>query len=228
MPPLSGASFAVCYRPRGPIVRDFYHCRRIDEYAAFFLGNVLGPSATISSLLAVFIYQVASLDEPPGDVLAGVNRQLLALDFDEPPLIGMLAGRLDPRDGSFSLARAGLPAPVWLPANGPATTCGILGPFLGTADTPFETSQEVLRPGDRLVLAGDAVRIGENGDNGEGLPALAIRHRALTGQAFVDALERDLLQSTGPSDPITLMVIEKARPDRAGEPPLSLTPRVVS
>jgi hypothetical protein len=43
------------------------------------------------------------------------------------------------------------------------------------------------------------------------LPEVAARHRELSGQAFADALARDLLADVRHEDDFTLLVVEMAR-----------------
>jgi serine phosphatase RsbU (regulator of sigma subunit) len=130
----------------------------------------------------------------------------------------MLAGLVNVRDGSLTVARAGLPAPVFLPAVGEPEAWSAPGPFLGTAETLFAPVRGILLPGDRLIVGSDGTR--PDGDptttvRPDHLFAAAVRHRGLTGQAFVDAVARDLLPQVLHADDFTLLVVEMTGP--AGE-----------
>ena len=134
---------------------DIYDVRRIDDFQlGFFVADVAGrgPSA---ALLGVCIHQAVSFQglTPPEELLASVNRQLLALPFEEAPLAAMLVGRVDGRDGSFALARAGLPPPLLIPTEGEPHFIEIPGPFLGAADTTYPGYQGRLSVSDRLLIA---------------------------------------------------------------------------
>jgi serine phosphatase RsbU (regulator of sigma subunit) len=226
LPEVGAARFAVCHRPRSRLGGDFYDVRRVDEdHVGFVLGDVLGTGSAAGGLLGVFVKQSAALKEisgsryrvvPPDEVLTRVNRELLGLGLDDPPLVAMLVGLLNARDGSITVARAGLPAPVYVPAAGESETWSIPGPFLGTADTTCPPLHGRLWPGDKLV-------VGTDGTRPDGTPAaggvdrlmeVAIRHRELTGQTFADAIARELLPNVRHPDDFTLLVVEMA-----GDPP---------
>jgi serine phosphatase RsbU (regulator of sigma subunit) len=221
LPEVGAVRAAVCYRPRSRVGGDFYDVRRLDEdHVGFFLGDVMGRGTTTGSLLGVFVRQAVCLKEiagtryrlvPPDEVLTGVNRELIGLGLDDPPLVAMLAGLLNVRDGAVTVARAGLPPPVHVPAAGGAELWAVPGPFLGTADTGYEPLRGTLAPGDKLVLGSDGTR-----PDGDPTPAggpdrlldAAVRHRALSGQAFVDAVARDLLPHVRHPDDFTLLAVE--------------------
>jgi serine phosphatase RsbU (regulator of sigma subunit) len=229
LPEVGGARFAVCHRPRSRLGGDFYDVRRIDEdRVGFVLGDVLGTGSAAGGLLGLFVKQSAVLKEitgnryevlPPDEVLTRVNRELLGLGLDDPPLVAMLVGVLDARDGSIAVARAGLPAPVYVPGTGDPETWSIPGPFLGTADTTCPPLRGRLFPGDKLVIGTDGTRPeGTTASGGsDTLAEVAIRNRALTGQAFADAVARELLPRVRHPDDFTLLVVEmEADPTQAG------------
>lgn len=219
-PQVWGTRFHVCYRARNRTGGDFHDVRRLDEnHVGFFVGELIGSGASTGGLLGVFVQQSAVLKEiaghsyhivSPEEVLAGVNRQLVALDADDLPLVAMLSGVLNAKTGALTLARAGLPPPVYLPANGPAAVWAVPGPFLGTADTTYQPLTGVLKPGDRLLIGTDGTR--PDGDPGPGatdrLLEAAAKYHGVTGPAFVDAVARDLLQHVRHADDFTLLGIE--------------------
>jgi sigma-B regulation protein RsbU (phosphoserine phosphatase) len=219
-PEVGPARFAVCYRPRSRVGGDFYDVRRLDEdHVGFFVADVIGHAAAVGSLLSVFVRQSANWKSivgtryrliPPDDVLAGVNRDLLGLGLEDPPLVAMLAGTLNVRAGTLTVARAGLPSPVFLPAAGEARAWAVPGPFLGTAETTYQLHSAVFAPGDKLIVGTDGTRAGgEPSPQGpDELLAAATRHRGLGGQAFVDALARDLLPHVRHPDDFTLLAVE--------------------
>ena len=221
VPQVGAARVAVCYRPRSRVGGDFFDVRRLDEiHLGFFLGDVIGRGTATGSLLGVFVKQVANLKEitgtryrlvPPDEVLVGVNRELLGLGLDDPPLVAMLVGVLNVRDGSVTVARAGSPAPIHIPASGAPQAWAIPGPFLGTADTGYQSIKAVLAVGDKLVMGSDGTRPDGDPAPGSGpdrLLHVATQHRALSGQAFVDAIARDLLPHVRHPDDFTLLAVE--------------------
>ncbi len=219
-PEVGRARFHVCYRPRNRAGGDFHDVRRLDEHTVgFFVGDVVGTGAAAGGLLAAFVQQSVVLKEitghsyrvvPPDEVLSGVNQKLAALSADELPLVAMLAGVLNAKTGALTLARAGLPTPVYIPASGEPTAWAIPGPFLGTAGATYPIRSGALNPGDRLLIGTDGTR--PDGDPGHGgtdrLLEAAARHRALAGAAFVDAVARDLLQHVRHADDFTLLGVE--------------------
>lgn len=219
LPVVGAARLAVCHRPRSKMAGDFYDARRLDEHTlGFFVADMIGPGA--GSLLGVFVWQAVIMKEiggtgyrivPPGEMLARANQELIGLGLDERPLVAMLAGTLDGRTGALAVARAGLPAPVYIPADGEPQTWLLPGPFLGTAETSYPTHTTTLRPGEKLVIGTDGTRPdgnpGPHGDDRLLVEAIG-RHRALSGQAFVDALAGDLLPEIRHQGDFMLLVVE--------------------
>jgi phosphoserine phosphatase RsbU/P len=133
-----------------------------------------------------------------------VNRTLIGLCLDESPLVAMLAGSVDVRDGSVSIARAGMPAPVFIPANGDIEVWSVPGPFLGTSDTTYTPRRGTLQPGDKLLFASDGAS--PTGESPDPLIQAAIRNRHLNGEHFVGALARELLPLCHHADDFTLLL----------------------
>ncbi len=212
LPAVGSVRFAVSHRPRSRIGGDFYDVRQLDGgRIGFFLADVIG-SGTAAGLLGVFAAQSIAMRSavPPGESLEAVNRELLALALDDRPLVAMLAGTLHANTGALTLARAGLPAPVYIPAVGKPEVWAVPGPFLGTADSTYPTYSATLQPGDKLVIGTDGTR--PDGDpnpaGDDHLLEVAARHRKLLGQAFVDATARDLLAAVRHEDDFTLLIVE--------------------
>ena len=207
---------AVSHRPRGNTGGDFYAVSRIDDHRiSIVVGDVIAPGAA-GDLIGHLASRIAGrylTASSAGEALAGVNRELLALGLDDLPLVAMLIGILNTTDGELGLARAGLPAPVFLPAAGTLERWPIPGPFLGTGDSAYETRPVTLRAGDRLVIGTDGIRPDGNPEPGGGDQLLerAEQNRELTGQSFADAVARDLLAEVRHEDDVTLLVVEMAR-----------------
>lgn len=217
LPAVGAARFAVCHRPRGRTGGDFYDVRRLDEdHIGFVVGDVVGQGA--GGLLGLISQQTLIPKKitgdhyrlvPPDRVLAGVNEALLALGLEDPPLLGMLAGIVNVRDGRVTVARAGLPAPVYLPVAGETQVWAEPAPFLGTAEATFPVHHGILAPGDRLVIATDGIRPAPSPvAGGDALSDAVARHRDPTGQAFVDAVANDLLPHVCHQDDATVLALE--------------------
>jgi serine phosphatase RsbU (regulator of sigma subunit) len=221
-PEVGATRFNVCYRPRSRTGGDFHDVRRLDEqHIGFFVGDVIGNGAAAGGLLGVFVQQSVRMKEiaeksyrivPPGEVLTNVNRELLALGADDLPLVAMLAGTLNATTGAITLARAGLPAAVHVPASGTPGVWAVPGPFLGTADTTYQPFSGTLAPGDRLLIGTDGTR--PDGDPGpagsDRLLEAAAKHQARQGSEFVDAVARELLLHVRHADDFTLLGVEMA------------------
>lgn len=214
LPEVGGIRFSLVHRPQNANGGDFYDVRRLDEHhVGFLLGDVLGRGAS-GSLLGVLVKQATVLKEitgnryrlvPPEEALVEVNRTLIGLCLDEPPLVAMLAGEVDVRDGSVSIARAGMPAPVFIPATGDIEVWSVPGPFLGTSDTTYTPRRGSLRPGDKLLFASDgASPVGESPDT---LIQTALRNRHLNGEHFMGAIARELLPLSHHADDFTLLLV---------------------
>jgi serine phosphatase RsbU (regulator of sigma subunit) len=211
LPEVGAARFRVCHRPRARTGGDFYAVQRLDEeHVGFLVGDASG-------LLGVFVQQCAQTKEittngyrviPPGEILTAVNRQLLALGADDLPLVAMMAGVLNARTGAVTLARAGLPPAAHVPATGEPAAWAVPGPFLGTADTTYETLRATLAPGDRLLIGTDGTRPDGDPGGAEHLLEAASKCRDASGPAFVDAVARELLQQVRHADDFTLLGVE--------------------
>ncbi len=85
-----------------------------------------------------------------------MNRELIALDFDDPPVVEMTVLQLDAETGRFVIARAGAPRPVLVPESGPPVEISLPGPLLGVFDAAgFTEHSGEMRPGEKLVLMTD-------------------------------------------------------------------------
>lgn len=219
-PEVGSIRFAVCHRSRGRAGTDLHDIRRLDEdHVGFCLGDLSGHAAAAGGLLGVFVLQSVRWKEitgagyrlvPPEDVLAGVNRELLGLGPDDPPLVALAAGVVNGHTGTISVARAGTPAPVFVPAAGDPEVWAVPGPFLGTAETTYQPVRRTLAPGDKLVFGTDGTRPdGDSGSGADHLAAAALTHRHLTGPAFTDAVARTLLPHVRHPDDFTLLTVER-------------------
>ena len=238
MPRVGAVNFAICHRPRGCSSQDFFEARRLDEtHVGIVLGSILGQGGTVSSLLTVFIHESIELKEisgrgyrlhEPDAVLARLNRQLLALGLEDPPLVAMFVALVDCRDGSISLARAGFSAPVLIPGEGHATAWGAPGPFLGTSEASFEATSGRLMTGDRLLIGSPGLRSKQDDRALSPPPDLLLavdRHRGLEGQAFAEALTGELVSRSDSHEDFTLMVVQMREDESSRTPGLLKWPQ---
>ena len=202
LPAVGGLRFAVCHRPRALSESSGggYDAAQLDaDRVGFWVtdaGGVVGLTVRLASRGSE-LRDGRPRTLPPEEVLGRVNRSLIGLELDPPPLVGMACGVIDARSGTVSVARGGLPPAVVLPTAGDPQPWAGPGPFLGAFDAEFPPRDGVLGPGDRLLLAtaGDA----------EGLIAAAAQHRTLTGQDFAEAVAAELVDA---GDAVTVLVAE--------------------
>ncbi len=214
-PAFGSVRVAVSHRSRAKTGGDFYGVSRVDDQSiAIVIGDVIGPGAA-GDLIGHVAFRLAERclcrrATSPGEALAVVNRELLALGLDDLPLVAMLVGTLNCTTGELGVARAGLPPPVHLPAAGAPARWPIPGPFLGTGETVYATQPAKLRPGDRLLVGTDGMRADGNPEQNrtDQLLVFAERNRALSGQSFVDAVARDLLADVRHEEDFTVRALE--------------------
>jgi hypothetical protein len=201
LPAVGGLRFAVCHRPWAlSELGGGYDVAQLDAGRVGFwvtdAGGVVGLTVRLAAR-GLELRDGLPRALPPGGVLGRVNRALIGLELDPPPLVGMACGVIDARSGTATVARGGLPPAVGLPAAGAPQPWAGPGPFLGAFDAEFSPRDGVLARGDRLLLAtaGDA----------EGLTAAADRHRGLAGQELAEAVAAELVDG---GDAVTVLVAE--------------------
>jgi serine phosphatase RsbU (regulator of sigma subunit) len=115
------------------------------------------------------------------------------------------------RDGTLTVARAGHPYPLLVPAEGEPELLRQEGLLLGVVEATFPARTRQLRAGDKLLLYSDGIdtaRFEGHAPGADSLLACAARHRALPLQAFVERLARDLFGASEQPDDLTLLGLE--------------------
>jgi sigma-B regulation protein RsbU (phosphoserine phosphatase) len=218
LPEVGSVRFAVSYRPCGQVGGDFYDVVRLDEdHVGFYVADAMGHGVP-ASLLTVFLKKAVQLKEvtksgyrllPPDEVLARLNRDLIAQGLAELPFITMVYGLLNCRTGTLQFARAAHPYPLYLPGVGPPEEWQSAGTLLGIFEAEYPAQRRELRPGDRLLIYTDGL---PQADNVAGPPAPLIRavaeHRELPIAAFVERLATDLMTGQAQNDDFTLLGLE--------------------
>ncbi len=119
-----------------------------------WLTDAGGTGTTAGALLALLVKGlIPPADGSPAAVLGRVNRALLDLHADPPPLVGLGVIVFDPASGDVVVSRGGVPPATVLRANGEVEVWHGPGPFLGAFAADFGDTAGVLAPGDRLLLA---------------------------------------------------------------------------
>jgi serine phosphatase RsbU (regulator of sigma subunit) len=217
-PEVGPVRFAVCYRPCGQVGGDFYDVFRLDEHhVGFYVADAMGHGLP-ASLLTIFLKRAVQAKEvtgtsyrlvPPREVLARLNRELIAQGLAELPFITMIYGLLDCRDGRLEFARAAHPHPLHLPHAGPPERWQTPGTLLGIFEADYPPLSRRLGPGDKLLLFTDGVANNPGPDDqGDPLAAAADRHRGLPVETFVERLAQELAAGNAPVDDVTLLGVE--------------------
>lgn len=215
LPAVGAARFGVCYRPCGHVGGDFYDVVRLDEHhVGFYLADAMGHGVP-ASLLTVFLKKAVQPKEvngssyrliPPGEVLARLNRELIAQGLAELPFVTMVYGLLDSRSGQVQFARAAHPHPVYLPHDGAAQQWQTPGTLLGVFEAEYPPLERTLRPGDKLLLYTDG--LAETHASTVPTAAAEPDHRPLAIQPLVDNLTERMLAGTAQKDDFTVLGLE--------------------
>lgn len=173
---VAGLEIHTHYRPAEAIGGDAYEVRRLNDHSiAAVLLDATGHGVS-AAILAAYAQQsfrhalrgVAGRDAiQPADVLASVNRDLLEADLPDCQNVAAVVAVYDENERTVRIARAGLPHPILVNANGSRTTpvCG--GPLLGAVwDAHFDEAAVKLEAGASLLLHSDGLNevLADDGD----------------------------------------------------------------
>lgn len=173
---VAGLEIHTHYRPAEEIGGDAYEVRRLDDHSvAVVLLDATGHGMS-AAILAAYAQQsfrhalreAAGRDAiHPADVLASVNRDLLEADLPDCQNVAAVVAVYDENDRTVRIARAGLPHPVLVNADGSRTTPVCDGPLLGALlDAHFEEATVTLEAGASLLLHSDGLNevLADEGD----------------------------------------------------------------
>src|SRR3984957_12318203 len=156
LPEPPGSRFAVHYQLCGRVGGDFYDVFRLDEnHVGFYVADAMGHGVP-ASLLTIFVKKGIRAKEvfgkqyrlvPPGEVLEKLNNELIDEELSDNPFITMAYGLFNHKEGVLSIARAGHPYPLYIPANGEPRFWRQEGLLLGVLDAQFPARSHTLKPG---------------------------------------------------------------------------------
>ncbi|MFJ9412072.1 SpoIIE family protein phosphatase [Streptomyces sp. NPDC101393] len=187
---------------------------------ALVVGDVVGHglhAAATMGRLRTAVHNFANLDLPPDELLWHLDELVARIDQDDAVdgAEGGVSGATclyaiyDPASGRCTIARAGHVQPVVLRPDGTAEFAEVPGgPPLGLGGLPFETWEERLPEGSRLVLYTDGLVEDRDRDIDEGLALLGATlagHVERTPEETCEAALQALLPDR-PSDDIALLV----------------------
>ncbi len=191
LPEMSGLELRTIFRPADAVGGDIYDVFRLSEtQIGFWLADATGHDVSAGMMAALvrgLFQRHAGGRRPlrpgssrpdsnaviptPAEVLAGVNADLLDLEFSECQFVTAVYGTYDESDRLIRLSRAGAPYPLLSRQNairdGAGISRGILteplrtaGPMLGVADAlveNFAIATVELEPGDGILLHTDGL-----------------------------------------------------------------------
>lgn len=215
LPAVGTVRFGVCYRPCGQVGGDFYDVVRLDEHhIGFYVADAMGHGVP-ASLLTIFLKKAVQPKEisastyrlvPPHEVLARLNRDLIAQGLAELPFITMIYGLIDCRNGSLQFARAAHPHPLYLPQQGEPEQWQTPGTLLGVFEADYPQLQREMKRGDKVLLFTDG--LSESGHDPAPVMAAAVEHRALPIQRLVEQVTERVLSTAKQPDDFTLLGLE--------------------
>ncbi|HUN83041.1 MAG TPA: PP2C family protein-serine/threonine phosphatase [Terracidiphilus sp.] len=155
IPSLPGFKIESAYRPAGQVGGDFFQILpTTDGGALIVIGDVSGkgmPAAMTVSLLVGTFRTLAHYTASPGEILAAMNRRMLARS--KGGFTTCLVLRADP-DGTLTMANAGHIPPY---CNGEELVVESGFPLGLDAESTYEESRVELKPSAQLTLLTDGV-----------------------------------------------------------------------
>jgi serine phosphatase RsbU (regulator of sigma subunit) len=226
LPEIAGLEVAGVFRPAGDgseVGGDFYDVFATGRRTAWFVvGDVSGKGAQAAALTSLARYTLRAVTSStlatPATALARLNDAVLADDAERH--LTAVVGTLSVIGTSVhvSLALAGHPPAILLPADGPPQEIGVPGTALGLF-AAIEVTQVnlVLGPGDALLMFTDGVTEGRHAAGGfygeQRLADLVSRIVGLPLAQLPEAVAEDVLayQDNWASDDIAIIALGAAR-----------------
>ncbi|MDG9717335.1 SpoIIE family protein phosphatase [Streptomyces sp. DH24] len=186
---------------------------------AMVVGDVVGhgiqASATMGRLRTA-VRTLADIDLPPDELLTHLDDLVVRLsaesgDDDSTGEVGAtcLYAVYDPMSRRCTLARAGHPAPVLVPPDGPPVPVDLpAGPPLGLGGLPFESAELSLREGSVLAFYTDGLLEHRDRDVDTGRDILCEALAASSGSLdeACDRVLHALLPAGGAADDVALLL----------------------
>lgn len=220
LPDVPQVRFAARYRPCGRVGGDFYDVFRLDEqHVGLYVADAMGHGVP-ASLLTIFVKTSVQSKEisgqsyrlvPPDEVLARLNRAMIAQALSETPFITMAYALLHRPTGTLQFSRAGHPYPLHVPREGPPSLWQMEGSLLGVFETRYHLQTRQLQQGDKVLLYTDGMDSASFGAHPVGhasLLAAAEEFRRLPIDEMVHRLSSDLFSQTRQNDDLTVVGLE--------------------
>ena len=216
-------SFNMSYSPQDLVGGDFYRVEAIDpDTYAILIADVTGHgvSAALHAMqLRSFWEDFRSHLRAPDLFFRELNTLFCCLARPDEHFATAVFILLDARSGNMQYIVAGHPPPIILRKNGQTESFKEHGPALGLIDEmTYETADEILGPGDTLVLYTDGATEVFSSDQTEleeeGLLNLLIQNNDPVEGLQLDLVEEALVKFSGGlhlTDDLTLLAIKRNR-----------------
>ncbi|MFD8068738.1 SpoIIE family protein phosphatase [Streptomyces parvulus] len=221
LPPTAAVEAASRYLPaaRAGVGGDWFDVIPLSGMrVAVVVGDVVGhgiqASATMGRLRTA-VRTLADIDLTPEELLTHLDDLVVRLSEESGDggagEVGAscLYAVYDPVSRQCALARAGHPAPVLVPPDGPPRLLDLpSGPPLGVGGLPFESTELELREGSVLALYTDGLveSRDRDADAGQALLREALAAPADSLDVACDRVLRTLLPSGGAADDVALLL----------------------
>ncbi|MET9161538.1 SpoIIE family protein phosphatase [Streptomyces parvulus] len=221
LPPTAAVEAASRYLPaaRAGVGGDWFDVIPLSGMrVAVVVGDVVGhgiqASATMGRLRTA-VRTLADIDLTPEELLTHLDDLVVRLSEESGDggagEVGAscLYAVYDPVSRQCALARAGHPAPVLVPPDGPPRLLDLpSGPPLGVGGLPFESTELELREGSVLALYTDGLveSRDRDADTGQALLREALAAPADSLNVACDRVLRTLLPSGGAADDVALLL----------------------
>ncbi len=237
LPEIPGCELAVRFAPAGAgelVGGDFYDVFALgDGRYAIVLGDVCGKGAEAAAATAMARWTLRSYvpeTADPAEPLRFLNASMLRQDLGGRFItIAYLLLSLEGGGARVSVACAGHPAPIHVPAVGEPEVVRARGQLIGVwPDIELGTEELVLRPGDGLVVYTDGVT-----DQGPDSFAPAAPDAILAGlgprpsaERLAATFERYAGQLDGPQrDDVAIVAVQfRGEPGASEQPPAEFLP----
>lgn len=199
---------------------DFFKVIKLDSALGIAVGDIAGKGLSAGiwqAHLMDLVQRCAGTYALPADAVAAVNRDLCR-DQNEPPIVGLFFGRLDPESGELAYCNAGLPPPLLLRSDKSVEKLEKGGPMLGALkESKYEAGTVCLNPGDLLLAYSDGLTECRNSQDEE----FEVGRLTATAKAIGGARANQVLFSTlgavlnfagtcSPEDDLTLLVLRRS------------------
>jgi serine phosphatase RsbU (regulator of sigma subunit)/anti-anti-sigma regulatory factor len=216
-PPLDRYCVNTLYRPGQHVGGDLYDVVPIGEgHVALYVADATGHGVTAAMLSVLFKHHLVFRDQQtglplgPAAVLEAVNRALTDALVAPGLFLTAVYALLDTGAAEVTLASAGHPPVLHVPATGESRSIGRTGPALGLgANARFGEARFRLEPRDRLLFYTDGLTQPGGVPGAELLPDLLRRHPE-SGEAALSALLTRALGDLEAEDcdDITLLLLD--------------------